>query len=211
MADPDLRALIAVLAQQVSARLHVPLRPLRVERAPGAYVACTTLTWPPDPGIVRLSHDVAAVPGLLAHELTHALVPTSWLFFAEGLATWMGCEVTGSCADYSFVEGDPDQVVAHFRAELPPLAALMHESTRHAVLLAPESVHRLEVRLAHVLAASFLRWFCTRYPELPARVGVRSCMKPDHELERLAGHSLAELESKWQRHVHAGAPSTVFA
>jgi hypothetical protein len=180
--------------------LGVNTRSIAVHVLERPYVSAADVTWPPEPGRIVISRN-RLTPSILAHEITHCLVPTQWLFFAEGFATWMGCEVAGNCADICFAETDVDYVVrAH--GSSGALDVLAFETIATCDAFAPDAFHRLNTRLAHASAASFLKWFCRLHPELPAWVASHACESPPAELERLSGLVLPDLERAWLKNLY---------
>lgn len=200
----DVFVTVQTLSERISRALDVRNRRFTLERVDAPHVASTRLTWPPAPAAIRLSRDCTR-PSILGHELTHGLVPTRWVFFAEGFATWMGCEIAGDCSDFFFAEADVDEVIvqAHARGRYTSLQRFIAETTQHREFFAPEGLHRFHVRFAHLCAASFLRWFHRSHPGLPALVGAEGCEAPIAELTRLAGTDVATLEARWLASVGA--------
>ncbi len=197
ISDQDLSSRIRQLARQIGTTLRVEPRNIAVHLVDRPFIFTADVTWPPAGGRIVISRN-QLTPSILAHEITHCLVPTPWLFFAEGLATWMGCAVAGDCADLCFAELDLDDVVRTYGPS-DPLGTLTLETIATRDIFSPDSFHRLRARLAYASAASFLRWFCLLHPELPARVAVRKCKSPSAEFEALSGLTLPALEHAWQR------------
>ena len=202
MPDQALPDLIRRLTRQVCTALRVDARRIAVQVHAGTHVSQADVTWPPAPARIVISRD-RITPAILAHEITHCLVPTRRLFFAEGFATWMACETAGHCEDLCFAEADVDDVL---RRHGPPaaLAALVTETLGQGGAFAPESFHRAGARLAYAGAASFLRWFCRRQPGLPSQVAQASCVDPVAQLVRLSGLALADLEHGWRSSLGVG-------
>jgi hypothetical protein len=205
MPDQALPDLIRRLTRQVCTALRVDARGIAVQVHAGTHVSHADVTWPPAPARIVISRD-RITPAILAHEITHCLVPTRWLFFAEGFATWMGCETAGNCEDLCFAEADVEAVLRR-HGPSAALAGLVTETLGQADAFAPDSFHRAGARLAYASAASFLRWFCRRHPGLPAQVAQPSCVDPVAQLVRLSGRALADLERGWRCSLDAGGTS----
>ena len=201
-AHPDrLRAAVHALSARISLDLDVPDRRFEIEVVDVPYHASTTLSWPDAPVRIRVSAEVADADnaGILAHEVTHGLVPTVSVFLAEGFATWKGCDVAGDCGDLLFADADVDDAVRSVLAQgrYVSIREFAAETTASRRYFAPQHVHRFEVRCAHVCAASFVKWACTRAPELPRAIGRASCRAPIDELTRRLGDDLPALEARW--------------
>lgn len=165
-----------------------------------AFLAKTLLSWPPEDAVFMVSPDYLQ-PGVVAHELVHCLVPTRKLFIAEGLATWVGAQITGDCSALWFEEPTLATLLARNWRGTPALSSILEEEVDHAACLSPEQFSLIDGRLAHALAGSFCGFYLRRYPRfavesaLSRQEGVRSL------LERISGRPLEWLESCWRREV----------
>lgn len=196
MSDNELQSIMKQLVQQIGASLGVKSRSIQVQLLERQFVSYADVSWPPTTAHITISRN-RLTPSFLAHEITHCLVPTRALFFAEGLATWIGCQYATSCADLCFSEQDVDDIVRLHHTPFS-LEQLVGETIGECKFYAPDVFHLLQSRLAHAFAASFMRWFCQRHPSLPAKIAMPSCSSPATELSALSGMTLAELEGAWR-------------
>jgi hypothetical protein len=198
-AHPDrLSAAVRALSARISVELDVPDRRFEIELVDVPFYASTALSWPDAPVRIRVSPDVVD-SGVLAHEVTHGLVPTEAVFFAEGFATWKGCEAAGDCGDLLFADADVDDAVRSVLGEgrYVSIREFAAETTATRRVFAPQQVHRFETRCAHVCAASFVKWACQLAPGLPRSIAGAGCRAPLDELERRLGDDLPALEARW--------------
>src|SRR5262245_49292182 len=106
----ELTSLVEDLTQRIAVRLQVAPRPIWIDVVDEPNVSRARVSWPPSAARITMS-STCLTPGRLGHEITHCLVPTTWVFFAEGFATWIGCDMAGDCADLCFGEHDIDDVI----------------------------------------------------------------------------------------------------
>lgn len=194
---------VAGVLSVVAGMLRIPPRPIRLRIAEGESFLAHAQVWPPhDPSIVTLSPDCFR-PSVLAHELTHCLVPTPWLFLAEGLATWVGCQVAGSCEDLLFAESSLEHVLVRHWQGNPPLADLWEEHLECPTYFAPDRFFRMDARMAHVIAASFCGYWLQRIPSLAADAAGTPAPPRALLATICQGHSLNEMEQIWWMEVCA--------
>lgn len=151
---------------------------------------------------IFLSYDSIS-PGVLAHELTHCFVPTPWLFFAEGLATYVSCTVTGHCNDLFFSEATLNEVIKKFWNGIPSIDQLLDEHITHRCYLSSEGFYRLSFRLAHVIAASFCGYLLNSFPNF-AKIVANSSenIPPKQVLQTISNSDFRELEKFWKRSIY---------
>jgi hypothetical protein len=207
--DQALAAWCMELLHRVAALLGVSPRPVRVEVRPGAeHLARTHQRWPPETPVVVVSPDNLRLD-VMAHELAHVLVPSRWLFLAEGLATWTGCVIGCGCGHLFFAEPSLQQVVrGHWRGHPSP-SRLMPETVGRPGELGPGRFHRLEGRLALAVAGSFCGYWLERHPGLGAESVAAADLPPAELFPRLSGLPVPEMEDLWLEDA-VGLPAAFF-
>ncbi|RMB11964.1 hypothetical protein [Eilatimonas milleporae] len=181
----------------ISTRLGVAARPVSLRIAGGAFYARTKINWPPDPAVITLSEESLNDRPVLAHELTHCLVPTRSLFLAEGFATLIGAEFRGDCSDFFFDCTDVDDAVRAYRPQLPPLREMAAETPDSRFYFDVARSHMLDVRLAYVAAASFVRWWMTQTPDLASRVADKDCAPAPVLMDTVFKQPVGKIEDRW--------------
>ncbi|MEM6455209.1 MAG: hypothetical protein AAF772_08960 [Acidobacteriota bacterium] len=201
------KALSQPLIDKISKALGVPERPVRFRLTTNAFYARTTINWPPEPAIVTISEESLNDLPVLAHELTHCLVPTRSLLLAEGFATWIGCETRGDCSDFFFQESTVDDAMRAHLDALAPIRELAAEFPGARRYFDVAESFRDDVRLAYLTAASFVKWCTVRHPALPAKTAQRENDDPVALLQDLSGQTLDQLERAWRASLVANAAS----
>jgi hypothetical protein len=203
--DRDLASRVSALMDEVASLLHIAPRPIElVVHRDTSFLACTRQAWPPDLPRMFVSPDFVNAD-VLAHELAHCLVPSRSLFAAEGIATWVGCEIGANTRHLLFAEPTLDAVLRRYWTGAPSVQDL---ATRRLgdELLGPDRFDYFEGRLARAVAGSFCGYWLQRCPALASAFAKRDAAPPSSLLPALAGCPFEQMAQAWLHDVRRDHP-----
>ena len=189
-----------MLVPRVADLLRIEPRPIRLILKPTkACLAFTRQAWAPDVPTIFVDPDCAD-DVVLAHEIAHCLVPSDWLFAAEGVAIWVSCRIGRGTAHLLFPEPTADAIVRKYWSRSASPETLADERVGDAGLLHSATFHRFEGRLAHAVAASFLGMMLETIPGLPAILSDPGTRERPLKvtLAEAAGMTFQVLQSRWR-------------
>ncbi|AYG64425.1 hypothetical protein [Rhizobium jaguaris] len=135
---------------------------------------------------------------VIAHEFVHALLPTNWLFLAEGFAGAMGCHIGNDCSHLLFESLTPNEAICHFWSGTPTLEDLIDARVGQPSLLSAERFIEPEGRMAHLLAASFCGFCLAEWPEIAVTLGNEIVSDCREFLARVTGTAIEDLFVQWE-------------
>lgn len=190
--------LIRETIRSVCERFHVPARPVQVKLSSKAFNAHAKVNWSPDTAVLTISKGLISDVSALGHEITHCMIPTECLLFAEGFATLFEIEHSADCTEFGFPDLMLDEVLSSHSSVLPSLDKLIDETPASRQLFDFKLSYTLKVRLSYLMSASFIRWVIERVPDFASEISKKDVSEPRKVLREMFGRTIPELECAWR-------------
>lgn len=187
-------SVLCALLHNVADRLNIEPRPIRLHVVDtSSWLAFTRLQ-----GVPTMYISPTVSIGVIAHEIAHCLVPTRWLFFAEGIATHIGCSITGHCREMLFLEKTPEAVVQRYwDFSFEQFSALLSATLDRPSAFDGGKFITFEGRLAHMIAAAFVQYSLRSIEDFVSRLLETDIPTPEEFLEQSFGMSLNQIHALW--------------
>jgi len=182
---------------EIASYLNVDEREVRLKLINSKeYVAHTTINWIPDTPEITISANCLN-NGVLAHEITHALMPTKAIFFGEGFANMMHAYTDKNCNFLFFSEKTLDEVVVKYYQRDFPFELLLDENYDNAKMFAIEKFYLMDNRLGYAVAGSFCNFLLLNYPLICREIVKRRNFIPSNFLEQFTNLKVKDLKQQW--------------
>jgi len=194
-------SVLRALLREVAERLNIEPRPIHIHVVEtSSWLAFTRLQSEP---AAYVSPTVSM--GVIAHEIAHCLVPTRWLFFAEGIATYIGCSITRHCREMLFLEETPAAVVRRYwDFSFERFCTLLSATLDRPSDFDRGSFTTFEGRLAHMVAATFVQYSLQSIEGFVSRLLETDISTPEEFLMQSFGMPLNQIHALWYAYLHIG-------